>query len=118
MEPRKRTVITFAAVRALGRGSLEECVEEIGAVVHCVLRKREDRGTVFFEADVLGMRIELIEWETAAGSLLFFHGFHPWATTEDSDQLDITPAIIDLLCGAQLGQWRVPTLEDYTAVAQ
>ena len=118
MEPRKRTVITFAAVRLLDVVRWRNASRDRGRSVHCVLRKREDRGTVFFEADVLGMRIELIEWETAAGSLLFFHGFHPWATTEDSDQLDITPAIIDLLCGAQLGQWRVPTLEDYTAVAQ
>ena len=112
MERRKKTVLTFAAVRSLGAGWLEECAEQIGAALRCVLRKCEERGTLFFEADVLGMRIELTEWKTAAGSLLFFHGFRPWATTEDSDQLNITPAIIDLLCGAQLGQWRVPTPED------
>ena len=116
-DERERMVLQFAVVTPLGTQTLDESAAQIGRVIGCSFKPREERGTQFFEASLLGMTIELTLWQSSEKVLLFLHGFCSWAT-EEHTATDISQAVIDLFEEEHLGNWRLPTREDHDATAE
>src|SRR5262245_50931811 len=103
---RKRSFVNFAVVRPPGRERLDEIVKRAGRALGCTLVEKRERDHLFFACTLLGMQVELSIWH--GGPLYLLRGYRPFATVDDA-YIDVTPAIIDLLQEAGLGDWREPT---------
>jgi hypothetical protein len=110
------TVLSFGIVRPLGGDTVEALAAKLGPLLGRGFSERDERGHTWLETELLGLTISLVLWRSASGELVLLRGIRAWAP-EDSEALDISQAMIDLLDGAQLGTWRLVTGEDIEATA-
>jgi hypothetical protein len=105
----RRTVLHFS-LRMKAEVPLAEAAGQAGKALGCTLAPGSFNGTSVMRAELLGMVIVLSVWPSENRIPTFqLHGIAENAAVEDTDFVDISQAVIDLLAERGVGQWHVPT---------
>jgi hypothetical protein len=118
----KRTVLGFS-VRADATISLAEMRKRIEGAFGCKLQEGNYHGIPMLRTELMGMQILFSEWRGLGGADTFqLHGFvddPKFLEGSDDDvgviEINIAPAIIDLLAVRAASEWRVPSQAEIEA---